>query len=244
MKTLKMEKCIPVNMIALDAEGGYMDIALLELSYVISTDVVDPTEEILLQAQLDQNVGFAKINIFIENMLNNNILITAEGAKEMGEKIDIFENNIVMLPDLTEVTLLAALYAKFNSITAENTSVKALSLRNVRDNVTYSYEIDEDDEVDNMELPTAKEWLGEYPYWENTWWERNDISTYDKAAETEEELNKWKKYAAESKIDELNKQTFEEIEEEVGAVFQRVVNSINKGQASGELIEVDFTRGK
>lgn len=245
MKTLKMEKCIPVRMIALDAENGYMDIADLELSYVIATEVDDPTAEKLLQAQLDQNVGFAKINIFVENMMDNNILVTVPGTEILGEKLDIFENNIVMLPDLTEVTLMSTLYAKFNTITGRDTNVKSISIKNIRDNVTYSFDLGDEEDDDYTELPTATEWLGDYPYWEKTWWERDDISTYDKGAETLEELESWKIHSRENRVDELNRQTFIEIEKEVTSVFDRVTQERDKNtEHAGELIEIDFKHKK
>jgi hypothetical protein len=244
MKTLKLEKTIPASIISLDFDTRYADIVNLEISYVIITDLTDPSEEEIMRAHLDQNVGFAKINVFLENMIDGCVAITAEASVDpaIRETIDRLDNNVLMLPDLTEVTLMSALISKMNAITAENTSVRELSIRNVRDKVTYSFMCDEQDDSDYDDLPTAKEWLGEFPYWEKTWWERDDISTYDRGAKDEEELKNWKKNAEEQRIDELNKQTFREVEQDVTAIFLKVANQHTKEEHAGELIEVDFSK--
>jgi len=147
----------------------------------------------------------------------------------------MYENNLIVLPDLSEACLAASLHAKLNSIVSDNTRIDELILGDPSEDIAYKYFLTEEDPY--IELPTAKEWEGEYPYWPGCWWFRKDTTTMDKNAADKEEYDNWLVLCEDENINELHTATFTEIERQVAAMIKGEMPS------AGELLEVDFNKG-
>jgi hypothetical protein len=127
------------------------------------------------------------------------------------------------------------LHSKLNTITGPNTVIETVKLEDINENMMYEYSHNNEDAY--LELPAINEWVTDMSYWQIPWWFRNDISTSDKLATSQEELEEWQ-----SKFDEVEKcntETFKEIEIEILESWQKLDNS-----PPGELIKVDFGKKK
>lgn len=236
MKSFILEKVCPITVILYDIEEKRISPIQAEISFTITTLADMSTPESMIEAQLNQNISYAKVVAFIEGMLKESIFL--EWSPELSNTdsiINICNNNPVVFPNLDEATICAALHSKLNAITHEDTAVDIITYHDIDSNCKFRYVQDNDEDYN---LPTQDEWLGEFPYWPKPWWERNDISTMDNSADSQESLDKWLEVFEEEGVDETNTETFREIEEEVTSLFNEA-NGIKK--LEGTLIEVDFT---
>jgi hypothetical protein len=227
MKYFSMEKTVPVKLIQFQEEQKLMTVCNYDISFtmVTSFDNVDEVHE----AQLQQDIGFSKIMTFLVSVIDGSVVFGAESSSELFSMLHEYYNNVIVLPEVSENYLLAALHCKLNAITSDATFVQQIKIYDCDEKVTYDYMMTDDEEYD--ELPSEEEWMGELSYWEGCWWNRPDVNTMDKRAESEEEYENWIKIREEQHIDELNMQAFRDIE----AAFTN-----EEAENSGELISVDF----
>lgn len=244
MRKLSLEKSCPVRLILLDKDvSRSIQILDLNISYSMYTNMVTQDDEGDLQAQMEQNTSYCKINMFLDSICNNAMVIDRADQVDLDTTVNNFDNTLIVLPMLNESTLLACLHSKLNSISGDNTYIDVLKFQDTTEGVTYTYDTSDDEEVSYPELPdTQAEWLGEFPYWDTSWWKRNDISTYDRGAECEEEINEWIKTKTEKNIDQLNRETFEEIEMGIAEAFGKETSE--QPVKKGELVEIDFSKKK
>ena len=239
MKSFTLEKSIQLTLTAVDTvPSKYISTANFTLVFSMITEAADETPEALLSAQIEQNVSFAKACAFMEGVVNNSILIShdledLESSSQLQDFLQDFENNIIVLPDSHESTLITALHCKLNAIIHESSHVERITLTDNNENITFSY-VSTDDDAIYPELPDSQsEWIGEHSYFEQAWWHRADASTMDRAANDAEEVAAWDKAAANSKYAELSMLMFTEIDDKIRAMF-------SNDDAEGAVIEVDF----
>ena len=244
MRKLSLEKSCPVRLILLDKEvSKSIQILDLKISYSMYTNMLTQDDEGDVIAQMEQNTSYCKINMFLDSVCNNAMVIDRGDQFDLDTTVNHFENTLIVLPLLNESTLLACLHSKLNSISGENTYVDVLKFHDTTEGVTYTYDTSDDEQMVYPELPDSQaEWLGDYPYWETSWWKRNDISTYDRGAECEEEWEEWIKTKSEQSIDQLNRETFNEIESGIAEAFGK--DAPTARSKKGELVEIDFTKKK
>lgn len=235
MKSLIVEKDIAVKLIFADPIENHMDVISVEISFSLSTDAVAGNDESLQHAQIQHNVNFAKINTALE-MLNSAVIMDYASVDAHATNfLHRFGNSVVVLPDVSEATLLAALHKKLNTICNDSSMVESLKMKDVEQNIRYEYH---NTDLSYEELPKHDEWVSELSYWDTPWWDRYDVSFFDKEAESESELNTWLTLKDEENIAELGSQIFDMIEEEVHNVVDQITG--NTASPSGELVEVDF----
>lgn len=244
MRKLSLEKSCPVRLILLDKEvSKSIQVLDLNISYSMYTNLVTQDDDGDINAQMEQNTSYCKINMFLDSVCNNAMVIDRGDQVDLDTTVNNFDNTLIVLPMLNESTLLACLHSKLNSISGENTYVDVLKFHDTTEGVTYTYDTSEDEQMVYPELPeTQTEWLGDYPYWETSWWKRNDISTYDRGAEEKEEWDEWIKTKSEQNIDQLNRETFNEIETGIAEAFGKSVSE--EVTKKGELVEIDFSKKK
>jgi len=240
MSKFTLEKTFPIQLLIYSPEGKSILIQNMDLTFDMLTREDSTDEDALMDAQIKQNVSFGKAMGWIEGYLNQSIMFENKIA-EFGFDLN---NNIVLLPDLTENTVCAAIHCKLNSIIEEDSYIARVVIYDRDDQVKYSYTADAEDDYP---LPTLKEWLGPRSYWDIPWWYREDVTTYDKAASSAEEYTEWMKARLESGLDEKNMQMFNDIEEEVRSVFTSVLQESKPEEkmakaekAPGEVIKIDF----
>lgn len=244
MRKLSLEKSCPVRLILLDKEvSKSIQVLDLNISYSMYTNLVTQDDDGDINAQLEQNTSYCKINMFLDSVCNNAMVIDRGDQVDLDTTVNNFDNTLIVLPMLNESTLLACLHSKLNSISGENTYVDVLKFHDTTEGVTYTYDTSEDEQMVYPELPeTQTEWLGELPYWDTPWWKRTDISTYDRGAEEKEEWDEWIKTKSEQNIDQLNRETFNEIETGIAEAFGKSVSE--EVTKKGELVEIDFSKKK
>lgn len=231
MKNFFMEKTMPVTLMFLDADSGIMDCASYEISFTMVTEMASAAE--LSEQKLKQHISLTKLLTLIEAVVDQSMVITA--STEDFHTVTQFNNNVIVLPDITEAMLTMALHSKFNAVVHTDTFVDCVRLKNTRDDVSYEY-LQTDKEY--TDLPAMSEWLGDLSYWQKPWWQRADISTLDRQAATPEEHELWCKTREKTDVDELNTQVFRDIEDQITLMFNSGRSA--PGDKQGELIEVDF----
>lgn len=243
MKTFKLEKTQNLDLIILDSfdDSKRAIIGKFQLVFSMITRCASLNEEDIHEAQLNQNVSFAKACAFLETVIDNSIVTDLENSTDALVFFQGYENNVIVLPEVTDTTLLAALYAKLNSITNENTTMEKMSLHSVDDNMTYHYFVDEDDDDDELdyypELPAIGEWCTELSYWDKPWWLRADGHTFDRVADNKEELERWINVKNSADLDADFQEMLDTIEQSVTKLVNKVAG---KEEPVGEVIEVDF----
>lgn len=197
-----------------------------QISYeMFTTSEIDNEKE----ATKAHNKSYLAIDIFL-SMIDQSIVTNLEYLPDVDQlSEDYFGNNIIVLPEALEGVLLAALHRKFNTITHEFSMVPIVEIKDVDADMTYSLSL-EDPETDI--LPAQEEWLGEYPYWDDPWWTRNDVSTYDNFAETKKEQTLWRKKSKSLHLDLVSQKPLEMIEKNINMLAAR--------ENPAEVIDVDF----
>lgn len=234
MKSFTLEKTLPIKLILIDQANNLLDIANYNVSFTMVTEADHEDTKSIQQAQLNQNISYTKIVTFIEGVLDNSLVYCID-QESVYSDLSKYDNNFLVLPDLTESMLISALHCKLNVIAEENTYVDSVILKDTEANISYQYVITPDEGY--AELPADQSWVGEYPYWDTPWWYRNDISTMDNNAHTAEQYERWTEIKNSGKIDEMNTETFRAIEEQLTEIFVQAQKDIS---GPGEIIEVDF----
>lgn len=237
MKRYTLEKTLPLRLLFVDTENHLLDTRTFKLKYTLLTTVSEDEHDIT--AQMGQNISLTKINFFIEHYLNNSIAIDVDDRKKFFPLFVEFENNYLVLPDMTESTLMETLHAKLNSLCKPCSRIEQIHLFDSLNDVNYTFYISEDDEYN---LPDHPDWIGELSFWPDPWWRRDDLSTYDNCAESREELEKWRTALVESENDHPAVCAFKDIEEAVKGSFQEALEAAGlvPKVERGQLIEVDF----
>ena len=237
MRRFTLEKILPLRLIFVDNDNHILDARTFKLKYNLITTVEENEHEVT--AQMGQNVSLSKINFFIEHFLNNSLAIDAEHRGSIFPMFSDYENNYLVLPDMTESTLMETIHSKLNALCKLGTRVDLVGLYDSLNEVNYTFFFTEDEEY---QLPEQSEWLGELSYWPDPWWHRDDPSTYDHTAANTEELKLWHEKMAESCYEQKANRAFQEIEQAVQDSFRDVMEQaglIPKVER-GQLIEVDF----
>lgn len=239
MKSFTLEKTVPIKLIFVDQENNMLDLVNYDISFTMVTEADEGDSTSMLEAQLRQNISYTKILTFIEGILDNSVVYAAE-TESVYSNLSEYNNNFLVLPALGESQLISALHCKLNVIAEPNTFVDSVVLKDTVANISYQYVITPDEGY--SELPVTQEWVGEFPFWDTPWWYRYDISTMDNNAETQEQYQKWLDLKSVSKVDDMNTQTFREIEEQLTELFHEVKKTKPSCTGPGEIIEVDFAK--
>jgi hypothetical protein len=229
MRSLSLEKTSQIKLIVL--EHNRFVVRQYEISFSMLTRSSEDIKE-TDQLQLEQNISFAKVMCFIDSILNDSIIITADNLTHYEKTLCEFSNNYVLLPDTIDNTVIDVLTSKFNAIVGDNTEVNSVTLFDLDEQLKYRLEIIEDDDDDD--IVNIKEWLGEFVLNDVPWWQRGDESTWDGIAKDREEYDKVKS----STSDDESESIFEEIDDTIRSMY-KIMRS-ESSDSSAEVIEVDF----
>jgi len=239
MRNFNLEKTSNIKLMIFDKDLGRVECKNYEVKFTLSTNTEDIED--IFEAQVDQNVSFSKILYFLENVINDSFVFQKELTTEMCKFVATsFDNNLIVLPSLEENVLVLALHSKMNAIAAENSFVESLEVKDLDLQLNYNYFSDEFDSA-SPALPTKDDWMGDLAFYDNPWWERNDSCTFDNAAETAEEREKWVALVSSDdyESENLHDQAFECIEEELRSFFKRAKDT-KEGKGEAEVIEINF----
>lgn len=236
MKSIDLTKTIPLNLF-LFSENALENLSV-DLSFTLITEAESDSPEHMIQARQDQNSSFSKVVTFVESVLNETFVYSINDQDLVNDNFYCLQNNFMVLPDVSEMTILASLHYKFNSIISDNSLVTTITLNEKMQNLTFNYTFIDDGEG-YTELPSFAEWCPEYSYWDMPWWCRKDVMTLDRVAKDKEEYDKWcseqKSQVEQSSIDLFN---------EIDNQYKEMFSNIDEMEKEGELIEVDFKNTK
>ena len=223
MNSFTLEKTVELKLIGVHED--LININEYELSFTLITLLSEDQDIDYKEAANIQNISYTKVVTFLTDYVNNSLLF----AK--GNDSDLFynyTNNFIILPELSEHHLIATLHSKLNSITDPLTEVDRITLIDKKEKLSYEYI-----SLDGCynELPTAETWATEFSWFDGCWWDRDDVTTFDRNSETQEQFDEWLKIKDEQHIDEFNKAVFVEIERAYREATPK----------SGEVVEIDFT---
>jgi hypothetical protein len=229
MRSLSLEKTSQIKLIVL--EHNRFVVRQYEISFSMLTRSSEDIKE-TDQLQIEQNISFAKVMCFIDSILNDSIIITADNLPHYEKTLCEFSNNYVLLPDTIDNTVIDVLTSKLNAIVGDNTEVNSVTLFDLDEQLKYKLEIIEDDDDDD--IVNIKEWLGEFVLNDVPWWQRGDESTWDGIAKDREEYDKVKS----STSDDETESIFEEIDDTIRSMYK--IMKSESSDSSAEVIEVDF----
>jgi hypothetical protein len=238
MKRCTLEKTLPLRLVVVDTDNNVIEVRTFKIKFNLFTIINEHEHEVT--AQMGQNISLVRINFFIENFLNNSIALDNEYREEVFTRFADYENNFLVLPDLTESTLMEVLHCKLNRLCKAGSRVDNIHIYDTITEMNYTFFMTEEEEY---QLPGQSEWMGEFSYWDDPWWNRSDVSTYDNSADSSEELAAWRLNMKENHVYRMAQEAFEEIEDVVKSSFHAalehagIVPKIERGQ----LIEVDFS---
>ena len=231
MRSLSLEKTSQINLIVL--ENKKFVVRHYEISFSMLTRSGEDLKEID-QLQLEQNISFAKVMCFIEAILNDSIIITADNLSHYEKTLCEFSNNYVLLPDTLDNTVIDVLTSKFNAIVGGNTEVNSVTLFDLDDQLKYRLEIIEDEDDFDDDVFNIKEWLGEFVLNDIPWWQRSDESTWDGTAKDQEEYDKVKSTISDDDVESI----CEEIDDTIRSMYK--IMKSESSDSTAEVIEVDF----
>lgn len=229
MRSLSLEKTSQIKLIVL--EHNRFVVRQYEISFSMLTRSSEDIKE-TDQLQIEQNISFAKVMCFIDSILNDSIIITADNLPHYEKTLCEFSNNYVLLPDTIDNTVIDVLTSKLNAIVGDNTEVNSVTLFDLDEQLKYKLEIIEDDDDDD--IVNIKEWLGEFVLNDVPWWQRGDESTWDGIAKDQEEYDKVKSNTSDDETESI----FEEIDDTIRSMYK--IMKSESSDSSAEVIEVDF----
>jgi hypothetical protein len=188
----------------------------------------------MVAARKDQNIAYQKIVTLIEQLLDQSVVYEMDYSDLVYDTFSQYGNNLITLPVLNEMSLIAALHSKFNVIVSSNTHVDRIKMKDTNDNLQYEFTMVDEDEY--LELPRDDVWSTELSYFSGCWWQRNDVNTMDKNASSQEEYEEWCKVKQENNVDEQFKSLFMEIEKQIDSFFA------SGSENPADVIDVDFEK--
>lgn len=231
MRQVTLSKTLPMRVLMLDTDQNAIQTTEYRLTYSMTTkvdsDAVDPHQE----ASKAQNKSYAKVNMFIEQVLDHSFI--AELGNPDIKHLEKYNNNFIVVPDLSETTFLAALHCKLNHIVDVNTFVDTITLKDIDQQITYTYNVIDFEDDCWIELPSHDEWLPQFSHWEQSWWFRYDVSTADAMASNEEEWKAVLELKAEVDVDALNRESLDYVDETFNKMFDESV------ERDGQIVDLE-----
>ena len=234
-----MEKKVSAGIIIYNGEPQkLLEPKTVDIRFSLRTEADD--SENLMQSQIDHNVSYAKIRLFLETVLPNTIICGSHDLPDCLKLTAGMDNNLMVLPDCGESILAAALHQKLNSMCKEFTYMEEIVIYDPAQEITYRYQLT-DDELD-VSMPGGQ-WLGELSFWDDPWWERDDVMTFDNLATNKKELAK---FAEDRVVHEYNsREVFTQLEIDITKMFSAPEESEQEGSENtdADIIRVDFGKG-
>lgn len=140
----------------------------------------------------DMTDAVGMIEIFLMHVFSSGIIFKYDNkiAHEFffpnGEEVER-DNFPISTPDEPgDEIILHVLFKKLNAIIPDTIFVTALELDNIGINHMTFYD------GEFVELPTAKDMAGPLSYYDEAWWDRADMDTFDYAGDDEEDVKEFR----------------------------------------------------
>lgn len=234
MKFIRLKKKVEFDVVFVASTHNLVEPKRFIVEYTLYTMPGDDDEN-GTQSAIEQNCAFQKINFLLRDLVDGSLVYDLANRDLVEALMSKYDNNILSLPVVSEISLIEALHSKMNVLAGENSFVDSVELYDVLQEQSYVYVHDDPDDVSYMYLPDAKTLLGEFPYWPECWWSRYDSTTHDNYSESEEEHKEWLKEAERTELAKLAVFPLQDIDDTVIKMFDKETES----EGEGELISID-----
>ena len=214
--TAVLEQTQKIGITVIDSNAGYIENKNYSITYQMFS--MATTDDFGNHSQ-NQNKSFLKVNYFLTAVVDNSVAFVLEDMAHAERFLADYSNNLMVLPDLDDMTLLECLHRKLQTIAGEHTVISKLSLVDQQTGLTYHGFYDDES---SYSLPSQKEFCGELSYWDECWWDRYDVLMFDNIAETQEEIDLHKQSQDLDKLSE----PFDDIDESISDILEKVRNGL------------------
>jgi len=238
-KKVKLKSDALVNTISVFGEQESNEvIAIKPNKYKISFSMYASMDEDIDNIQklsINQNISYQRIMHLLKYYINDCLWYDMVSARCIEKHFTATDNVFLITPEVNITYFTNCLYAKFNSICLPNIVVDSIQVLDTDTNITYDYE-DTEGEIPDF-LPLQDEFMGERSIYDEPWWARNDISTYDNFAINEEELKAVKEELADKK---------DMLDADFNAIDEEVRNQMTQAGIvpDGEVVDIEEFRKK
>jgi len=237
--TAVLEQSTKVSLTVIDSAARYIDSKKYTISYQMFSMA---TKDDFGNHSENQNKSFLKVNFFLRSIFDNSVAFVIEDMPNAERFLAEFENNLVVLPDLDDMTLLECLHRKLQTIAGEHTCISKISLYDHDIGLTYHGFYDDER---SYSLPAQKDFCGELSYWELPWWDRYDVLTFDNIAETQELVDEHRNSVDMEKLSE----PFDDIDENIAELLNKVKDELivaegDEAKPAGDVVSLDQVKKK
>jgi hypothetical protein len=231
--TAVLEQTHKIGITIIDSNAGYIENKNYTITYQMFS--MATTYDFGNHSQ-NQNKSFLKVNYFLSGVVDNSVAFALEDMKHAERFLADYSNNLIVLPDLDDMTLLECLHRKLQTIAGEHTVISKLSIHDDQTGLTYHGFYDDETAYS---LPSQKDFCGELSYWEQCWWDRYDVLMFDNIAETQEEIDL---HRESQDLDKLS-EPFDDIDESISEILERVRKGLivddDEVKVPGEVVSLD-----
>lgn len=231
--TAVLEQSQRIGLTVIDSSARYIENKNYTITYQMFS--MATTDDFGNHSQ-NQNKSFLKVNYFLTAVVDNSVAFILEDMRNAERIFADYNNNLMVLPDLDDMTLLECLHRKLQTIAGEHTVISKLSILDQQTGLTYHGFYDDES---SYSLPSQKEFCGELSYWEQCWWDRYDILMFDNIAETQEEIDL---HRASLDLDALA-EPFNDIDDSISDILEKVRKGIivddDEVKVPGEIVSLD-----
>lgn len=231
--TAVLEQSQRIGLTVIDSSARYIENKNYTITYQMFSMA---TSDDFGNHSQNQNKSFLKVNYFLTAVVDNSVAFILEDMRNAERIFADYNNNLMVLPDLDDMTLLECLHRKLQTIAGEHTVISKLSILDQQTGLTYHGFYDDES---SYSLPSQKEFCGELSYWEQCWWDRYDILMFDNIAETQEEIDL---HRASLDLDALA-EPFNDIDDSISDILEKVRKGIiiddDEVKVPGEIVSLD-----
>lgn len=240
--TAVLEQTHKVALTLIDATARYIESKDYSITYQMFSMA---TKDDFGNHSQNQNKAFLKVNYFLTGILDNSVAFALEDMAQAERFLADFNNNLMVLPDLDDMTMLECLQRKMQTIAGEHTVISKISLTDNASGLTYHGFYDEEAAYS---LPSQENFCGEMSYWETPWWDRYDVLMFDNIASTQEEIDTHRNSVDVEKLSEA----FDDIDDSISEILDKVKagiivdddGNITITPKEGKVVEMEQLRKK
>ena len=129
--TSVLEQATKINLTVIDSNSRFIESKKYTVTYqmfsiAVSSDVPNHSQH--------QNSAFLKVNYFLHEVLDNAVAFMLEDMSHAERFLAEFDNHLMVLPDLDDMTLLEVIHRKLQTIAGEHTIINKYGRKDEQDN--------------------------------------------------------------------------------------------------------------
>lgn len=159
------QKVKTIRVMEEEEDQDYYHLVQSNTTFLINLKVPEKPDDIV-----DELIGSMKF--WLDNFVNNSIIVSPIFSDDFSNAT----NPVILCPGQPDDILMAVLIlAKLRALGSG--IIKVNSIR-IKSNTSYGFQNTISGDLSDI-LPTIDNWMGERRFFDQAWWDRNDISTMD-----------------------------------------------------------------